>query len=234
MSDHPHSDNKPERLPNRSGFDPHEEAAYGDDTIHSVHQQLEREKEEPTEGFSPIPIFLLFIFGGLVFWAGIYIANNSGEFRPDIYNPEWVPGGGGNETAAAWDPIKRGDRLFRNNCAACHQADGNGVPGSFPPLDGSPWVVGDEARLVKILLRGLQGPVEVMGNTYNGAMPSYGENGLDWSDRDIHAITTYVRQSWGNGAPPISEETVAAVRAEIADKSGAWSAPELLEMHPME
>ncbi|MEM8549708.1 MAG: cytochrome c, partial [Verrucomicrobiota bacterium] len=120
-----------------------------------------------------------------------------------------------------------------NNCAACHQADGNGVSGAFPPLAGSQWVVGSEERLTKILLRGLQGPIVVMGNTYNGNMPSYGENGLDWSDRDIHAITTYVRQEWGNGAPPVTEETVAAVRASIT-RPNEWTAPELLELHPMQ
>jgi mono/diheme cytochrome c family protein len=197
-----------------------EKAAYGDDALHSIHRQLAREKEEPSEGFSPIPVFLLFIFGGLIFWSGIY--------------PDWKPSAGGDLSAQAWDPIRRGERLYRNNCAMCHQAEGQGVPGAFPPLDSSPWVVGSEQRLVKILLRGLEGPVTVLGNEYNGSMPSYGDNGLGWSDRDIHAIATYVRQSWNNDAPPVTEEVVAAVRAEISGKSGSYSAAELLGAHPME
>lgn len=234
MADDPNMKPEDHRPPKSGHLDGIDRAAYGDDSIHRIHQQLGREKEEPTEGFSQIPIFLLFLFGALVFWGGIYMATNSGEFRSDIFDPTWRPGFGGNETAVAFDPIKKGERLYKNNCAACHQAEGQGVPGVFPPLEGSSWVVGSEERFVKILLRGLSGPIEVKGNTYNGNMPSYGENGLGWDDRDLHAITTYVRQAWGNGAPPVTEETVAAVRAEIAGKSGAWSADELLSAHPME
>ncbi len=233
MADNPHHSDKHRPAPS-DHLSEIDRAAYGDDSIHRIHQQLGREKEEPTEGFSQIPIVLLFLFGALVFWGGIYIANHSAEFRYDIYDPDWKPGFGGDQTAAAWDPIKKGDRLFKNNCAACHQAEGQGVPGVFPPLAGSPYVVGSEDRLVKILLRGLSGPIDVLGTEYNGNMPSYGENGLGWDDRDIHAITTYVRQAFGNEAPPITEETVARVRGEIASKSTAWSADELLSAHPLE
>lgn len=234
MSDDPNikpEDHRPRQSDHLDGID---RAALGDDSIHSIHQQLQREKEEPTEGFSQIPIFLLFLFGALVFWGGIYIANHSGEFRSDIFNPDWQPGLGGDQTAAAFDPLKKGERLFKNNCTACHQAEGQGVPGVFPPLANSPYVIGSEDLFVKILLRGMSGPIEVLGNEYNGNMPSYGENGLGWSDQDIHAITTYVRQAFGNTADPITEETVARVRSEIADKSNAWSASELLAAHPLE
>lgn len=216
----------------RQEFSQVEKAAYGDDAIHSIHRQLAREKEEPSEGFSPIPIFLLFIFGGLIFWGGIYMANYSAEFRADIFDPEWTPSASGDLSAQTWDPIRRGERLYRNNCSMCHQPEGQGVPGAFPPLAGSSWVVGSEERLTKILLRGLEGPITVLGNEYNGNMPSYGDNGLGWSDRDIHAITTYIRQAWGNDAPPVEEEVVAAVRAEVAGKSGHFTAAELLSQHP--
>ncbi|MGE9293028.1 MAG: c-type cytochrome [Puniceicoccales bacterium] len=217
-----------------AGHEQHEAAAYGDEEMVHVHKQLERENGEPEEGFTPVPMALMVCFGVLFFWTGMYFTKYNGDFRPDVFSADWRPGSGGQQGEVAFDPIKRGDRLFSNNCATCHQADGNGVPGAFPPLDGSPWVVGAPERFVKIVMRGLQGPVEVKGNTYNGNMPSYGENGLDWDDRDISAITTFVRQSWSNEAPAVSEELVAEVRASIADKSGAWSADELLDMHPME
>jgi len=223
--------------PNQERRDQHslpgDESDYDDDDIHLVHSQLMREKDEPSEGFSPVPMALLFLFGGLVFWGGIYMAEFSGDFRYDVYDPHWKPGLASDQSQAVFDPIKKGERLYKNNCQACHQATGAGVPGAFPPLAGSPWVVGDEARIVKILLRGLQGPIEVMGNQYNGNMPSYGENGLNWDDRDIAAAATWVRQAWGNGAPPVSEETVAAIRSEIAGKSGAYSGEEILEAHPL-
>ncbi|MEO0795749.1 MAG: cytochrome c [Verrucomicrobiota bacterium] len=212
---------------------PGDRAEYADEDIHTVHSQLLREKDEPSEGFSPVPIALLFLFGALVFWGGVYIAEYSGEFRYDVYNPEWKPGLASNDTQAVWDPIKSGDRLYKNNCQACHQATGAGVPGSFPPLAGSSWVVGDEGRMVKILLRGLNGPIEVEGVSYNGNMPSYGENGAGWDDMKIAAVSTWVRQAWGNGAPEVTPEAVAAIRAEIADKSGAWTGDEILGEHPL-
>ncbi|WOO43653.1 cytochrome c [Rubellicoccus peritrichatus] len=233
MSNEDHRRSNAEDMPNSGPFSEKDTAAYGDDTIHRIHQQLAREKEEPTEGFSPVPIFLLFLFGGLVFWAGIYLANGSGNFLPGAFTPDFKVGDT-NKTAVAFDPLKRGERLYKNNCAACHQANGQGVAGAFPPLANSAWVTGDESRFTKILLRGLQGPIVVNGEEYNGNMPSYGENGLGWSDRDLHAILTYTRQAWDNDAPPVTEETVAAVRAEIAGKNGAWSAAELLSAHPME
>ncbi|WP_309398305.1 c-type cytochrome [Cerasicoccus maritimus] len=219
------SDTPKERLPGDS-------APYEDDDIHIVHSQLLREKDEPSEGFSPVPMLLLFLFGGLVFWGGVYIANYSGDFRWDIYNPEWKPGM--TEKVAEKPPLMvTGERLFKNNCQACHQANGAGVPGAFPPLAGSAWVVGDEARIVKILLRGLTGPIEVEGNSYNGNMPSYGENGAGWNDYQIASVSTFVRASWDNGAPEITEEAVAAIRGETADKSGAWSGEEILGAHPL-
>lgn len=214
-----------ERLPGDS-------VPYEDDDIHVIHSQLLREKDEPSEGFSPVPMLLLFLFGGLVFWGGVYLANYGGEFKWDVYDPEWKPG---MTAAVAEKPplMVTGERLYKNNCQACHQANGAGVPGAFPPLAGSSWVVGDEARIVKILLRGLSGPIEVEGNSYNGNMPSYGENGAGWSDYQIASVATYVRASWDNGAPEVTEEAVAAIRADTAGKSGAWSGEEILGAHPL-
>ncbi len=215
-----HTDN-----PNTQG----EEAGdrFDDDQLHAAHEGETFSREQPKEGFSKIPIVILFVVGALVFWAGIYMANNSANFRADVYDPKWKPSADGNETAQTWDPIKRGKKLFKSNCAACHQMNGQGVPGVFPPLADSPWVVGSDERLVKILLRGLKGPIDVKGSTYNGNMPSYGENGINWKDRDIEAVATYVRHAWNNEAPAVSPETVASVREAIKTKSGAWSASEL-------
>ncbi len=207
-----------------------EEAAYGDDRIHAVHQQLMREKEEPTEGFSPIPIFLLFMFGALMFWGGIYLSNYSGGFRADVFDPNYVPGRAEEGEVAAFDPMVRGERLYRTTCMACHQGDGRGVAGVFPPLSGSRWVTGSEERVALILLHGMDGPVEVLGNSYNGNMPAVG----NWSDRDIHAVLTFIRQSFGNNASEVTEETVAQTRAAHAGRSASWSATELLDLFPME
>lgn len=221
---------QPPSHPTRNISSQSEGAAYGDDSIHTIHQQLMREKEEPTEGFSPIPIFLLFMFGALMFWGGIYLSNYSGGFRADVFDPNYVPGREEVGEVAAFDPIVRGERIYRTNCMACHQGDGTGVSGVFPPLAGSRWVTGSEERLALILLHGMDGPVEVLGSTYNGNMPAFGT----LSDRDIHAVLTYIRQSFGNSAGEVTEETVANMRSEHSGRSASWSASELLEMFPLE
>ena len=64
-----------------------------------------------------------------------------------------------------------GSRIFATTCVVCHQVDGAGKEGIYPPLAGSEWVMGDEAKLVRIILHGLTGPVEVAGETFSGAMP---------------------------------------------------------------
>lgn len=222
MSDAPA---KRERLPG-------DDAPYDDDDIHVIHSQLMREKDEPSEGFSPVPILMLFLFGGLVFWGGVYIANYGGKFRWDVYDPHWQPG---MKAAVIQKPplMVTGEKLYAQNCQACHQANGAGVPGSFPPLANSAWVTGDDGRIVSILLKGLSGPIEVNGNTYNGNMPSYGDGGAGWDDYKIASVATYVRASWDNGAAEVTEERVAEIRAEISGKSGAWSGEELLKLHPL-
>jgi mono/diheme cytochrome c family protein len=207
-----------------------EKAGYEDEAMKKLHAQLMREKEEPTEGFSPVPIFLLFLFGALMFWGGIYLSNYSGGFQADAFNPNVKVDMSKDVPQEIFDPIRRGQTIFRNNCAQCHQASGAGVPGVYPPLAGTPWVVGKEDRLIKILLHGLVGPIEVLGNTYNGAMPAIGS----MRDRDIAAVATFIRQEWGNEASPIEESQVAAVRASVGPRSVEWTAKELLEIHPME
>lgn len=224
------SDKSPDNLspgPGEHSRDTLEQAAYRDQGLQDVHAQLAREKEEPTEGFSPVPIFLLFLFGGLIFWGGIYFTQNSGNFRADVFDPDWTPGA--EATAeVVFDPIARGKRVYMN-CQACHQPNGLGVPGAFPPLDGSRWVTESKERVVKILLHGLNGPIEVKGNTYNGAMPAFAQ----LSDRDIAAVLTYIRQEWGNSAEPIPEELVTSMRAETGERA-AWTGDELLALYPMD
>ena len=76
----------------------------------------------------------------------------------------------------------------------CHQDTGKGLPGTYPPLVGSPIVLGDPAIPIRILLHGLQGDVTVEGATYNGQMPSWDR----FSDEQIAAVLTYVRGAWTN------------------------------------
>ena len=117
-----------------------------------------------------------------------------------------------------------GKVVFSTTCAACHQATGEGVEGTYPPLAGSEIVNGDENKVVRIVLHGLTGPVEVAGETYSGMMPPWG--GV-LKDPEIAAVLTYVRSAWGNHAAPVTVSKVAAIRAATASRTTPWTVAEL-------
>jgi len=96
-------------------------------------------------------------------------------------------------------------------CAACHQANGEGIPGAFPPLADSEWVNGPASNLIRIQLRGLQGPITVKGTLYNSVMPAQNAQ----SDEDIAAVLTYIRSSFGNKASAVTAEQVKEFRGEV-------------------
>lgn len=108
-----------------------------------------------------------------------------------------------------------GAKVYATVCSSCHQATGQGVPGAFPPLAGSEWVTGDETRIVKIILHGVTGEIDVAGEMFAGMMPPWG-GGLD--DAEIAAVATYVRSNFGNEAPAVTAETVKRIRAEFASR----------------
>lgn len=120
-------------------------------------------------------------------------------------------------------------------CATCHQPDGMGLPASgFPPLSGTPWVTGDEERLIKLVLKGLYGPIDVLGKKYEGEVPMTPFEGMLEKDVDVAAVLTYVRNSFGNNASVISADQVRQVRDRIKNKSGFYTPEELLDQHPIE
>jgi len=119
-------------------------------------------------------------------------------------------------------------------CGTCHQADGKGLSASgFPPLNNTPWVLRNDERLIKLVLKGLLGPIEVDDKKYPGQVPMTPFEGL-LSDEEVAAVLTYVRNSFGNNAPAISPEKVKQVRAAVNDKAGFYSPTELLTQHPLE
>ena len=214
--------------PNAKGRGSLEKAAMQDEHMQDVHAQLMREKEEPQEGFSPVPIFLMFIFAALCFWGGVYLVEHSGGYRWDAYSPDFNP------NAGAPKPIEislfdRGAKVYRNQCAQCHQADGNGVLGVYPPLVASNWVTGHPQVVSRILINGLNGPIVVKGSNYNGNMPAFGSSGLALSDKDIAGVITYIRQEWGNSASDVTLATIAEYSDLYAGRSVPWQAADLKE-----
>jgi mono/diheme cytochrome c family protein len=183
-----------------------------------------REMSEPKDGIAPTPVWLLLFFFVLAGWSGYYIARNAGGFRADIYNEHFVQGAAPLEKPAPTDPMVLGRQTF-NACMQCHQDTGKGIPGTYPPLAGSPIVLGDPATPVRILLHGLQGNISVEGATFNGQMPSWDR----FSDEQIAAVLTYVRNNWTNNASPVDPALVTAIRKETAGRAQPWSWPELEE-----
>ena len=130
----------------------------------------------------------------------------------------------------------KGQQIYSRDgsCETCHQPNGKGLEASgFPPLAGTRWVLGNEERLIKLVLKGLQGPIEVQGRQYPGNVPMTPFEGM-LDDEEVAAVLTYVRNAFGNEAAPVSPETVQRVRAEIQDKEGFYTPAELLEIHPLE
>jgi cytochrome c oxidase cbb3-type subunit II len=113
--------------------------------------------------------------------------------------------------AASFD-VGEGAKLFAVNCAACHQASGEGIPGVFPPLKGDGVVQApDPTQQIRVLLQGIQG-ANIGGTVYSSPMPPFG---ITLSDRQVADIIDYERTSWGNHAPLATAREVAAVRATL-------------------
>ncbi|XOV91598.1 MAG: PQQ-dependent sugar dehydrogenase [Bacteroidota bacterium] len=100
-----------------------------------------------------------------------------------------------------------GARIYATYCGPCHQRNGKGAEGRFPPLVGAEWVTGDKSRLIGVILNGLEGDIMVNGVGYNGIMPKHGF----LKDEEIADLLTFVRERFGEGA---SEVTVAEVKTE--------------------
>jgi hypothetical protein len=92
-----------------------------------------------------------------------------------------------------------GRQQFAVVCAQCHRPDGMGQEGKAPPLVGSPWVLGPDRRVIRIVLHGARGPFPVRDRTFNLDMPSL----KALTDDQIAGVLTYVRRSWGHEAPPV-------------------------------
>ena len=106
------------------------------------------------------------------------------------------------------DQIEAGKALFAGTCSTCHQPDGKGMAGVFPPLAKSDYIAADKLRLASVILHGLQGPVKVNGVDYNSIMPPMSQ----LTDDEVANISTYVLNSWGNPGGKISKEEAAEIR----------------------
>jgi mono/diheme cytochrome c family protein len=187
---------------------------------------------EPRAARTYVPIWLIVVVGVLMYWAQLYFEDHAGAFHPQVY-----------EAYASIDHVRaqapqseeemflaRGRAVYMANCQVCHQGHGQGLPGQFPPLAGSEWVVADgTARLIRIPMHGLTGPIQVRGQTWVGTMTP-----IPLNDEDLAAVLSYIRNAWGNEAAPVTPEQVSQVRQETAnrptDGTRPWTADELLQV----
>ncbi len=121
--------------------------------------------------------------------------------------------------------VEAGRTEFEDRCAACHQFEGR--VREAPPLAGSAWVTGPESRLIRIVLHGVRGEMEVAGRTYNREMPGFGPV---LSDEEVAAVLTFVRKRFGGLTTPIRPPTVTAIRAAHEGRASYWTVDELLDI----
>jgi nitrite reductase (NO-forming)/hydroxylamine reductase len=114
--------------------------------------------------------------------------------------------------AASPAQIESGKKVYEVACLACHQADGKGLPGAFPPLAGSDYLLGNQDRAVGVVVNGLQGEVVVNGVKFNSVMPAM----TQLSDQEIADALTFALNSWGNAGGSIAASQVGAERAKAA------------------
>jgi len=174
------------------------------------HRAQQRETTEPSERSQPIPLIVAVITLAVVVTGALYILLSEPFGQADL---------GDRRTLADLRPkvsvagqAADGAQIFTTNCVACHQATGKGLPGVFPPLDGSEWVNGDERILANILLHGVTGDITVAGVPYKGAMPAFAQLG----DAELAAVLTHVRSTWSNKSAAIKADLIAAERKASA------------------
>jgi mono/diheme cytochrome c family protein len=123
--------------------------------------------------------------------------------------------------------FERGRRQFAASCAVCHMRSGLGEEGRAPALVDSPFVLGPEGRLARIVMQGLKGPLRRNGKLYmNNEMPGV----INLSTEEVAEILTYLRREWGHGSDPVSPERIRAIKAETEDRDEPWTQDELLKI----
>lgn len=196
-----------------------------------LHAAVKREKPDVTPGAEPAPLWVFvatmvaMVFGGgyLGAYVGSFDFNRNSPFDGKVVDTRPIIKTEGGDLDPFQFAMKKGATAY-NVCGGCHGATGGGQPGAIPPLAGSEWVLGGTERIVRVVLHGLAGPVQVKGATYNGAMPPQGGA---LNDKDLSYVITYIRNSWGNQGTMVTPEMVKKVRAETASHPGSWTQAEL-------
>jgi mono/diheme cytochrome c family protein len=203
---------------------------FSDEEIVKSHVELSKNKHQPTKNFLIAPLVFVFVFGCLIFVCSIQLAHttNSFQLHPPVEVVELSPEE--KEALRLERKISSGEKIFAGRCASCHQANGLGIDGQFPPLANSEWVAADPAVITSIILKGLKGEIVVNGKTY-GTSAAVNMAAVPISDREIANVSTYVRQAWGNTSSEVTEDFVSELRAEQSAKQDQWVGDELKSLY---
>ena len=194
------------------------------DKLKILPQEL-RENADPEEAIRPMPWLAAVVAIGMVIFGIVYLLMNPAIERTDLGDMRTVADLRPTAQAAAPGAAVDGGTIFAANCAACHQANGQGLPGVFPPLAGSEWVVGDPQVLANILLHGVSGKIEVAGQSFDGMMPAFAQ----LSDAEIAGVLTHIRSTWGNQSEAISADFVASEREAGSARTTPFEGGEALK-----
>ena len=137
-------------------------------------------------------------------------------------------------SADAQEQYLAGQKIYHRegHCVTCHQPHGQGLDPAFPSIAKSPWVNTDENRLIKLSLFGLMGPVEINGKKYDGTVPMTPFGGM-LNDEELASVLTFVRNSFGNQADPVTADKVKAVRTTSGARATLYTVEDLLKEHPL-
>jgi mono/diheme cytochrome c family protein len=185
-----------------------------------------------------VPVWLIVVLFMLAYWGAVYFDEHGGWFDAQVYAP-YASAEQLKTFQVAGGPsvFDQGQAIYGRTCTTCHQPNGLGAPGTFPPLAGSDWVnEKDPGRIIRLVLQGFQGPgLEVNGKPFNTGSSMVPWQGL-LTDDDIAAVLTYVRGNteWGNHAPPVTPEQVKAIRAKVPPSHPMFTPDEILKVSPSE
>ena len=188
--------------------------------VHKIHFRIvSREQGEPEEGFEPTPSWVWAVSVLLLFAMGFYLGKYSGSFDTIAHQVEQPQLLGSGDVKSE----VKGDMVYAGVCQACHQADGKGVEGKYPPLRGSEWLVQDSFTPARIVLFGIEGEIRVMGKGFNNKMPQFHDK---LSNEEIAAAISFARSAFGNNAIAVAPADVDSMRKTYSGRM-AWSAAEL-------
>jgi len=203
------------------------------------HQPVSNAPQDSGAKDPVVPVWLLIFCFVLLYWGAVYFDDHGGWFSTQVYTPYANAQNLEKYQVNGTDIKVLGRQVYDRTCFGCHQPNAMGTPGTVPPLAGSDWVnEKDAGRMIRIVLRGFQGPgLKINGKPFETAnqMTAFGvtpPSGL--TDEEIAAVITYVRGNaeWGNHASPVTPEQVKAIRDKTSNHLQNYSPTEILTVNP--